>query len=136
MRVISMIVVCLMLISCGTSYSEAEEAGAQSAEQWLLVVDSGAFEASWVESAAFFQSKVPQTEWVKMVGKARQPFGAKLDRSLESAEFTSTLPGAPDGEYVVATFRTSFEQKARAIETVTVALSDEGKWKVVGYFIK
>ncbi len=136
MRVILMIVGCVMLLGCGASYSEAEKAGAYSAEQWLVIVDSGAFEDSWVESSTFFQSKVPQSEWVKMVGKARQPFGANLDRSLEDAEFSTTLPGAPDGEYVVAIFKASFEQKASAIETVTVARSDEGKWRVTGYFIK
>ena len=30
------------------------------------------------------------------------------------------LPGAPDGEYVVIQFETAFQNKARAVETVTL----------------
>ena len=136
MRVLSIFVGCLLLFSCSASNSEAEREGARSAEQWLTIVDSGAYAESWAESAVLFQSSIAQTDWVKILGKVRQPVGANLDRSLEKAEYTSTLPGTPDGEYVVATFSASFEKKAKAIETVTVAMSDEGKWEVVGYFIK
>ena len=133
---VSIITACLLLVGCSASISEVEKAGAQSAERWLTIVDRGAFKESWVESATLLQSKVPQSEWVKMLGNARHPFGANLSRTLEKAEYNSTLSGAPDGKYVVATFESSFEQKANAVETVTVALSDEGKWKVAGYFIK
>jgi len=136
MRVLSIIVGCLLIISCSASNSEAEREGARSAEQWLTTVDSGAYAESWAESAVLFQSGIAQTEWVKILGKVRQPLGASLDRSLEKAKYASTLPGTPDGEYVVVTFSASFEKKAKAIETVTVAMSDEGKWRVVGYFIK
>ena len=136
MRIFSILVVCLLLFGCSASSSEAEKEGAQSAEHWLTIVDNGAYGESWVESAVIFQSNVEQTEWVKMLGKVRQPLGANLDRSLEKSEYTSSLPGAPDGEYVVATFSASFEKKTKATETVTVAMSDEGKWKVAGYFIK
>ena len=135
-RIISIIVGCLILIGCNASNSEAEKAGAQAAEQWLSIVDSGEYAQSWVESAAFFQANVSQTEWVKKLENVRQSFGASLDRSRAKAEYSSTLPGAPDAEYVVVKFEASFEQKAIAIETVTVVMSDEGRWKVIGYFIK
>jgi hypothetical protein len=47
----------------------------------------------------------------------------------------SSLPGAPDGSYVVIELSTSFEKKAEAIETVTPML-EEGVWRVSGYFIR
>lgn len=136
MRVLSIFFGCLLLFGCNASSSEAEKIAAQSAEQWLTIVDSEAYEKSWSESADLFQSSISQTQWVKMLGKVRQPLGANSGRSLEKTEYATTLPGAPDGEYVVATFSASFEKKAKAIETVTVAMSDEGTWKLVGYFIK
>jgi hypothetical protein len=37
-----------------------------------------------------------------------------------------TLPGAPDGEYVVFQFNTSFEQKSAAVETVTAIREKDG----------
>jgi len=45
-------------------------------------------------------------------------------------------PLPPDGEYVVIQFKTSFENKKAAIETITPMLDKDGKWKVSGYFIK
>jgi hypothetical protein len=46
-----------------------------------------------------------------------------------------TLPGAPDGEYVVIQYATRFEHKPSIIETVTPMLDKDGSWKVSGYFI-
>jgi hypothetical protein len=45
------------------------------------------------------------------------------------------LPRAPEGDYVVLRFQTSFQAKSEAIETLTVMLED-GQWKAVGYYIK
>lgn len=135
-RLISMIVGCLILIGCGASNSEAEKAGAKAAEQWLSIVDSGAYAQSWAESAVFFQASISQNKWVKTLENVRQSLGANLDRSLVKAEYATTLPGAPDAEYVVVVFKASFKHKASAIETVTVAKSDEGRWKVAGYVFK
>ncbi len=67
---------------------------------------------------------------------ARKPFGELVSRELKSAEAHKTLLGAPEGEYVVLHFTTSFANKKDAIETVTPMLAEDGKWKVSGYFIK
>ena len=67
---------------------------------------------------------------------ARKPFGATKKRSPKAAQFARSLPGAPDGEYVVMQFDTAFEQKAAAVETVTAAREKDGSWKIAGYFIK
>ncbi len=57
-------------------------------------------------------------------------------RTLKSATSTATLPGAPDGAYVVFQFTTSFEQKSAAVETVTAIREKDGTWHVGGYFVK
>lgn len=67
---------------------------------------------------------------------ARAPFGNRRVRTLKSATFATTFPGAPDGEYVVFQFDTSFEQKAAAIETVTAIREKDGTWHVGGYYIR
>ena len=66
----------------------------------------------------------------------RQPLGKTTSRKLKSAKYTKTLPGAPDGEYVVIQYQTSFAKKKSAVETVTPMLDNDGKWKVSGYYIK
>jgi len=46
------------------------------------------------------------------------------------------MPGAPDGQYVVMQFDTSFTNKKTAVETVTVGPKQDGQWKASGYYIK
>jgi hypothetical protein len=67
---------------------------------------------------------------------ARDPLGALKARTLKRTTSTATLPGAPDGEYVVFQFNTSFERKQAALETVTTIREKDGTWRVGGYFIK
>ncbi|MGB3565135.1 MAG: DUF4019 domain-containing protein, partial [Thermoanaerobaculia bacterium] len=64
------------------------------------------------------------------------PLGKVLSRKVKSKQYATSLPGAPDGEYVVIQFETSFENKTTAIETVTPMKDEDGKWRVSGYFIR
>ena len=41
-----------------------------------------------------------------------------------------------DEEYVVIQFNTVFENKAKAVETITPMKDPDGKWEVSGYYIK
>jgi hypothetical protein len=59
-----------------------------------------------------------------------------VSRKFKSSQYTKTLPGVPDGEYVVIQYDTSFEHKQSAVETVTPMLDKDGKWRISGYFIK
>jgi len=62
--------------------------------------------------------------------------GAVKSRRVASSQATHSLPGAPDGDYVVIHFATSFEQKADATETVTPMKDPDGHWRVSGYYIR
>jgi hypothetical protein len=74
-----------------------------------------------------------QAEEEAAAGEAEQP-DAK-ERKVSSSTYTTTAPGAPDGEHVIIQFQTSYENKQEAVETVT-PMMDEGEWRVSGYFIK
>jgi len=67
---------------------------------------------------------------------ARKPLGRLISRKVQTKSYKTSLPGAPDGEYVVIQFETSFENKKTAIETVTPMMDKDGKWRVSGYYIK
>lgn len=108
----------------------------QAAKQWLLLVDSGGFAASWDQAAAAFQAAVSKPSWEGAIRAARTPLGAVKSRTLKSAVFTQSLPGAPDGEYVVIQYDTQFENKAHAVETVTPMREKNGSWRVSGYFVR
>lgn len=112
------------------------EAAQKSAEQWLALVDAGNYAGSWKTAAGYFQTAVPQDQWEHSIVAVRKPLGDLVSRKLKSAKYTKSLPGAPDGEYVVLQFDTSFANKQVAVETVTPLLDKDGKWKVSGYYIK
>lgn len=113
-----------------------ETAAVAAAEAWLKLVDEAKYADSWKESAASFKSAVKQTDWERMVGAVRSPFGKLASRKVKTATYTTSVPGAPAGEYVVIQFDASFSPKKDAVETVTPTLDKDGKWRVSGYFIK
>lgn len=103
---------------------------------WLALVDAEKYGQSWSEAALLFRSAVMQVDWVNAAKATRTPLGALKSRTLKSANFTRSLPGAPDGEYVVIQFDSQFEHKASAVETVTPMRDKDGIWRVAGYYIK
>lgn len=113
-----------------------EDEARKSAEQWLALIDAGKFGESWKTAAGYFKTAVTQEQWEHSLDAVRNPLGGMVSRKLKSATYTKSLPGAPDGEYVVLQFKTSFANKKEAIETVTPMLDKDGKWRVSGYFIK
>lgn len=113
------------------------EAAAQgAAAQWLALVDTGKYAASWDTAAPAFQAAVTRDQWASAAQSVRAPLGALKSRVVQSAQFTTTLPQAPPGEYVVIVYHTAFAQKDPAIETVAMMRDKDGKWKSSGYFIK
>jgi hypothetical protein len=114
----------------------AQEKAVAAAEQWLALVDQGKYEESWSEAAAYFQGAVTREQWVQSMNGFRKPLGNLLERKFKSARFTASVPGAPDGKYVVIEFETSFENKKTAVETITPMLDKVGQWRVSGYYIK
>lgn len=107
-----------------------------AAETWVALVDSAQYAASWEASAAFFRNAVPQQKWAEAAAVARGPLGSLQARAVKSRTATQSLPGAPDGEYVVFQFNTTFEKTGAAVETVTVFHEPDGQWRVVGYFVR
>jgi len=114
----------------------AEEAAVAASQAWLALVDDGDYSGSWEEAAAYFKAAVPVEQWQRSMIAFRKPLGKVVSRKLRSNHYTKTLPGAPDGEYVVIQYETAFEHKKSAIETITPMLDEDGGWKVSGYYIK
>lgn len=114
----------------------AKQDAVASAKTWLALVDAGQYPASWRESGALFRRAVREEQWSQALTGARTPLGEPKSRELDTRTEATTLPGAPDGRYEVMQFRSSFAHKAAAVETVTMSLEADGRWRVIGYFIK
>ncbi|NIO03296.1 MAG: DUF4019 domain-containing protein [Proteobacteria bacterium] len=107
-----------------------------ASEVWLSLVDEGRYTASWNEAAQLFKRAITEEQWEATLNAFRSPLGKVLSRRVISKQYTHTLPGAPDGEYAVIQYETSFENKKLAIETLTPMLDEDGKWRISGYYLK
>ncbi|MBL7221178.1 MAG: DUF4019 domain-containing protein [Phycisphaerae bacterium] len=106
------------------------------AEKWLALLDEGKYAESWDESAELFRKGVAKTKWSETIERIRAPLGKVESRVKQESDYRTSLPGAPDGEYVIIPYRTTFANKKGAIETVTPMKGKDGKWRVSGYYIK
>ena len=106
-----------------------------AATQWLSLTTDGKYAESWEEAAGFFKNAVLKTDWEESLARLLPAYGKLVSRELLSATYKTSLPGAPDGEYVVIKYKTKFEKKAKSIETVTPMKDSDGIWRVSGYFI-
>ena len=137
MKVIVSLCALALWLSLPVAMSTESPADAESAAlAWLGLVDAGSYAQSWSTASSVFREKVPQSQWESAVAGARAPLGALKSRKVASAAPMTSLPGAPDGHYVVIRYDSSFEHKASATETVTPMLDTDGKWRVSGYYIK
>lgn len=105
-------------------------------DRWLALVDAEKWNDSWKEASAAFRKAVPEDKWMAGVERVRGPLGKVLKRKLGSAAYSTTLPGMPDGQYVLSQYRTSFEHKADAVETVVAQVDADGTWRISGYYVK
>ena len=134
----SMLVALASILGSGSIQAQdsSTKAAQTSVETWLSLIDNQSYAASWDTAATLFRNAVTQEKWQAAAQTARAPLGQMKSRTLRSATSTTTLPGAPDGEYVVFQFNTSLEHKSAAVETVTAIREKDGTWHVGGYFIK
>ena len=134
--IIVVVLIFFFSMGCGNEKIMQAELDAQNvAADWLELVDSGQYEESWHQTAAFFRNAVPKEKWLETMQALREPMGRNLSRDMQSARYTTTLHNAPDGEYVVIKLESSFENKQSAKEIITPML-EEGQWRGAGYYLK
>ena len=138
-RILGLMVLLLLQSPLQSAWAEESAKVSQSRESalaWLALIDNDQIEQSWSEASSLFRQAVTAGDWRRALAGARAPLGELLERSFIDATYAESLPGAPDGEYVVMQFEASFAKKASAVETVTTMLDEDGAWRVSGYFIR
>jgi DNA-binding CsgD family transcriptional regulator len=103
----------------------------RAASAFLALLDAGKWQESWAATGQSFQSLNTVAAWQAASEQARVPLGRMLSRQLLSAE---DVPAPPKG-YQMVRFRTDFENKRGATETVSLD-REGGSWKVVGVYIE
>jgi len=133
------IVMAVSVLLAGSAYAQEDQRVADAkvaATAWLALVDAGQYADSWSRGASAFRTAVTQEKWQQAGMQVRTPLGAMTARTFKSAQFSRTLPGAPDGEYVVIEYATTYANKPDATETVIPMRDRDGTWKVAGWFIR
>ncbi len=116
--------------------SKKEAVAISQAKKWLTLVDSEKYAESWKEAVELFKNVIQPQQWKQSIQAVRGPSGDLMSRKVKTKAYKTSLPSAPDGEYVVIQLETSFENKKVAVETVTPMMGKEGVWRVSGYYIK
>ncbi len=137
-KIVNLCIVVLLMAASSViaAEPEKEKTAAKAAELWLKLVDNGEFNKSWKEASEYLRNAVKMEPFAQSLKPVRNPLGKVITRKVKSTTYATSLPGAPDGEYVIVQFETSFENKKESVETVTPMLDKDGKWRVSGYFIK
>lgn len=108
----------------------------QAAESWLALVDAAKYDDSWSSASALFQEAITLKKWRRVAQAAREPLGKIKSRTFKTATYSTSLPGAPDGEYVVVEYQTTFEHRPDAIEKIIPMRDAGGRWRVSGYYVR
>jgi DNA-binding CsgD family transcriptional regulator len=108
----------------------AEADAMRAALDWLALHDAGRWRDSWSATGTSFRKLNTMERWTEVAQKVRAPLGAVVSRVPISQD---RVPAPPAGVQVVK-FKTSFANKADAVETVSLARED-GAWRVVGILI-
>lgn len=113
--------------------SQSEEDVATDAQKWLALVDDLKYEESWMRASSMFRSEVKQEQWIAALKRSREPLGAVTSRTRTRLQFSNSLRGAPDGNYAILHYQTTFSSKT-ATERLTL-LKEEGRWQMAAYGI-
>ena len=139
-RRISSIVAAMMLLGGAARAAGPQDAAVEhaktSARAWLVLHDGREFDQSWEAAGDLLQVAVTQKEWTAKWSVTMAPLGKVVSRGVKSAEYATTMRGAPDGEYVILKFDTAFETKQTAVETVILMKESDGLWRVGGFNIR
>lgn len=139
LRLLGLIALLCAGFGCGMadeSNTPQAQAATQAAAAWFTLTDAGNYTGSWDSAASYFRNAVSKEDWVKSMTAFRAPMGKLVSRQVKQSRNATTLPGVPDGQYVLVRYDTSFENKKSALETATVMLETNNEWRVSGYFIQ
>jgi len=117
-----------------SSHAAEVSAATQQAAAWLGALDLGHYDEGWNGLATVMQAGTTAQEWSNDIRGPRELLGKPIGRQLQRAEFSTTVRGAPTGQYVTATYLSAFADAPAVLETVLLSL-DDGRWSVAGYSV-
>lgn len=108
----------------------------RAADKWLKLVDSGKYGQSWDTGAIVFKFKVPRSHWISLMNSIRKPLGNLNTRKVLEQREAKDPQGLPRGDYMMIIYDASFSARDSAHELVTLALDEDGVWRVLTYHVQ
>ena len=124
--------------------NETDRPGALSAAgKWLTLVDANNYGESWeqasslfkdgIRTASLFLAGISKQQWRSTLSATLVPLGRVRSRELRSEQYVNELPSAPEGEYFVLEYETSFERQRKVDERLILMKDADGEWRVAEY---
>jgi hypothetical protein len=134
-RIFRLTVLCIVtaILTLTTANAQQEEEVSSDAQKWLSLVDDLKYEESWKEASSTFRHEVTQEQWIASLTRFREPLGLLVSRTRTRIQFTKSLRGAPDAEYVILHFQAAFANKT-ATERLTL-VKEDGRWRLAAFGI-
>ena len=115
---------------------EDEREAAKAASAWLELLDAGRVGESWEQMSPFVKNSVSKADWEQVLPNVREILGKVHNRRPMASERIGSLPGMPDGDYVVLRFLSHCEKKAEAVETMIMCKDNDGSWRAATYVFR
>jgi hypothetical protein len=133
-RLILVVTVLGIASALRTMAGPAEDEASATGEKWLALLDDQKYEESWKQAGSMFRDQVKQEQWMAALEQSRRPLGALISRANPRVNFVKTLRGAPDGDYAIIHYTTSFQNKSEVTERLTL-VKEDGRWQAAAYAI-
>jgi hypothetical protein len=103
-----------------------------ASKAWVAQIDAGQYEESYAFGCGAMHDKVPQDRWMEVLKALRTPWGPVVSRKQISHIYKPTGWQGSEGEFMIITYDTSFQQLSAATEVVVLKWED-GRWRGAGY---
>jgi hypothetical protein len=126
----------LVLAACDSPTTTLhEEVARNAAEQWLATSDGGDHAGAWETAAPLFRGGMRKEVWEANQKAFYDQLGTPDRRDLIAAKYTASVPGAPEGEYVLIQYRRPVRAGGPVVETLTMKRFGE-EWRTAAYYIQ
>ena len=109
-------------------------AATEQAAHWLDALDAGRYDEGWSSLAAVMTQGRTVDDFKADISGPREELGKPISRELRHAEFSTTVRGAPTGNYVIVSYLSQFSNAPRVLETILLTLEDR-HWRIGGYSV-
>lgn len=124
-----------LLTACTARAAEPIPAAIAAAWQWLVFVDGEDYGAAWASASPLWKDSTSEEKWTAALRALREPLGGIQKREVVRALAATSIPGRPEGSYVIVQFRANFASRSDVMEKLTMARSASGDWQACEYAV-